>query len=246
MHLFRSRKKPQGLSERITEKKTFLENILLPCVLFSTLTGIFTGALVFSFNVVSTYVIHQSSELYHWVRENPAYTPLLIAGVLLLGLFSGWMLKLVPSARGGSLPVAVAHLRGHIAFRWIPNIVFVYLSSMITYLVGVPLGNEAPCVQMGAAAGKGTVSLFAKKTPRMGSICYDRRCLRGICRDYRRTALWHFLCTGRSTPPIHTHDHSGRHHEYCIRRSDFQIPLRFIQRRVDNYHNRLRAHTSSA
>ena len=163
MHLFRSRKKPQGLSERITEKKTFLENILLPCVLFSTLTGIFTGALVFSFNVVSTYVIHQSSELYHWVRENPAYTPLLIAGVLLLGLFSGWMLKLVPSARGGSLPVAVAHLRGHIAFRWIPNIVFVYLSSMITYLVGVPLGNEAPCVQMGAAAGKGTVSLFAKK-----------------------------------------------------------------------------------
>ena len=163
MHLFRPRKKPKDFSERLTEKKTFIENILLPCVLFSVLTGIFTGALVFSFNVVSTFVIHQSSEMYHWFRENPIYSPLLIVGILLLGLLAGWMLKKFPSARGGSLPVAIAHLRGHIAFRWIPNIVFVYLSSMITYLVGVPLGNEAPCVQMGAAVGKGTVSLFTKK-----------------------------------------------------------------------------------
>lgn len=163
MHLFRSRVRPQNLTEHIHERRTFLKNILLPCLLFSSLTGIFTGALVFSFNLISTYVVHQSSEMYHWVRENPQYIPLLILGVLILGLVAGWMLKIFPNARGGSLPVAVAHLRGHIAFRWIPNIVFVYFSSMITYLVGVPLGNEAPCVQMGAAAGKGTVSLFAKK-----------------------------------------------------------------------------------
>jgi H+/Cl- antiporter ClcA len=163
MHLSRSKKKPQNLAEHIRERRTFFKNILLPCLLFSTLTGIFTGALIFSFNIISTQVIHQSSEMYHWFRENPKYIPLLILGVLLLGLIAGWMLKVFPSARGGSLPVAVAHLRGHIAFKWIPNIIFVYFSSMITYLVGVPLGNEAPCVQMGAAAGKGTVSLFAKK-----------------------------------------------------------------------------------
>jgi len=163
MHLIRSRTKPQNLSEHFHERRTFIENILLPCLLFSALTGIFTGALIFSFNLISTHVIHVSSEIYHWVRENPIYFPVLLLGVLLLGALAGLMLKVFPSARGGSLPVAVAHLRGHIAFRWIPNIVFVYFSSMITYLVGVPLGNEAPCVQMGAAMGKGTVSLFAKK-----------------------------------------------------------------------------------
>ena len=163
MHLFRSSVRTKNWTEHIRERRTFLKNILLPCLLFSTLTGIFTGALIFSFNIISTYVIHQSSEMYHWIRENPRYIPLLILGVLFLGLIAGLMLKIFPNARGGSLPVAVAHLRGHIAFNWIPNIVFVYFSSMITYLVGVPLGNEAPCVQMGAAAGKGTVSLFAKK-----------------------------------------------------------------------------------
>ena len=163
MRLFRSKVRPQKLTEHISERKTFLENILLPCVLFSTLTGIFTGALIFSFNLLSTFVVHQSSEMYHWFRENPKYAPLLILGILLMGLIAGVMLKTFPSARGGSLPVAVALLRGHIAFRWIPNIVFVYFSSMITYLVGAPLGNEAPCVQMGAAAGKGTVRMFTKK-----------------------------------------------------------------------------------
>ena len=163
MHLFRPHKKPQNISERLQERRTFIENILLPCLLFSALTGIFTGALVFSFNLISTEVVHYSSEIYHFVRENPIYAPLLFLCVIVLGLLAGLMLKWFPNVRGGSLPVAVAHLRGHIAFKWLPNVVFVYFSSMISYLVGVPLGNEAPCVQMGAAVGKGTVGLFAKK-----------------------------------------------------------------------------------
>lgn len=163
MHLFRSHTKPQKLVDHIHERRTFVENILLPCLLFSALTGVFTGALIFSFNLISTAVISYSASIYQFVRANPIYIPLLLLGVAILGLLAGLMLKLVPSARGGSLPVAVAHLRGHIAFKWLPNIVFVYFSSMITYLVGVPLGNEAPCVQMGAAAGKGVVNLFAQK-----------------------------------------------------------------------------------
>lgn len=163
MHLFRTHTKPKKLADQLHERRTFVENILLPCLLFSAITGIFTGALIFSFNLASTAVIHFSSETYHFVRENPTYIPLLLLGVILLGLLAGLLLKLFPNVRGGSLPVAVAHLRGHIAFKWIPNIVFVYFSSMLSYLVGVPLGNEAPCVQMGAAAGKGAVSLFAKK-----------------------------------------------------------------------------------
>ena len=78
MHLIRSRTKPQNLSEHFHERRTFIENILLPCLLFSALTGIFTGALIFSFNLISTHVIHLSSEIYHWVRENPIYFPVLL------------------------------------------------------------------------------------------------------------------------------------------------------------------------
>jgi len=155
--------KPKNFSEHIEERRTFLQNILLPCLIFSTVTGILTGILMFTFNLASTAVIHLSSELYHLVHEHPLWIPLFLAGIALLGFLAGLLLKLFPNARGGSLPVAVSILRGHVAFRWLPNIVFVYLSSMLTYLAGVPLGNEAPCVQMGAAVGKGTVRLLDKE-----------------------------------------------------------------------------------
>lgn len=163
MKFAHSHPKPRNFSEHIAERRTFLQNILFPCLLFSTVTGIFTGVLMFSFNLLSTEVIHLSSELYAWVRLHPLFIPLFLGGIALLGLAAGLLLRMFPSARGGSLPVAVSILRGHVAFRWIPNIFYVYVSSMLTFLAGVPLGNEAPCVQMGAAVGKGTVRMFDRR-----------------------------------------------------------------------------------
>ena len=43
------------------------------------------------------------------------------------------------------------------------NIFFLFTSAMLTYLAGVPLGNEGPSVQIGTALGRGTVKIFSKK-----------------------------------------------------------------------------------
>ncbi|MBQ8371280.1 MAG: chloride channel protein [Clostridia bacterium] len=146
-----------------TNRSTYIKNILLPCLLFSVITGIFTGTLIFLFKAAASFVIGKSEELYAVVRSQPGYIPLFILGMTLVGLISAVLLRCVPDARGGGIPTAIAILRGLIPFCWVKTIVFVFASSMLTYFGGVPLGNEGPSVQMGTAVGRGTVSLFTRK-----------------------------------------------------------------------------------
>ena len=136
---------------------TYVKNILLPCLLFSGIAGVGTGLLIFLFKLCAGAVIDLSGTLYAGVRANPAFLPLLIGGAALLGLTSSVILRKVPDCRGGGIPTAIAVVQGLISFHWLRSIVFVFTSSMLTYLGGVPLGNEGPSVQMGTAVGRGIV-----------------------------------------------------------------------------------------
>lgn len=129
----------------------------------AALTGAITGILIFLFKAAASKLISISEEIHNTVRSNSTYIPLLIAGMAAIGLISAIILKYIPDARGGGIPTAIAILRGLIPFKWIKSIIFVFISAMLTYFGGVPLGNEGPSVQMGTAVGRGTVSLFAKK-----------------------------------------------------------------------------------
>ena len=143
-----------------TKTTSHIKNILFPCFLLSGVAGIFTGIVIFLFKAVSTYVISFSGDVYAFVRENPAYLPVLIGGALLIGLAAALLLHIEPNSKGGGIPTAVCIVRGLFEFRWLRSILMIFPSAMLTYLCGVPLGNEGPSVQMGTAAGRGAVSLF--------------------------------------------------------------------------------------
>ncbi|MBE6711253.1 MAG: hypothetical protein E7579_09060 [Ruminococcaceae bacterium] len=136
---------------------TYIKNILLPCLLFSGIAGAGTGVLIFLFKLCAGAVIDLSGDLYASVRETPAFLPLLIGGAALLGLAASVILRKIPDCRGGGIPTAIAIVKGLIPFHWVKSIVFVFTSAMLTYLCGVPLGNEGPSVQMGTAVGRGIV-----------------------------------------------------------------------------------------
>ena len=140
-----------------TNRLTYVKNILIPCLVFSTASGAGTGLLIFLFKWAASAVIGLSSTVYDAVREHPAYLPLLFLGALLLGLTAAFVLRKVPDCRGGGIPTSIAILRGLVPFHWLKSIVFVFGSAMLTYLCGVPLGNEGPSVQMGTAVGRGIV-----------------------------------------------------------------------------------------
>ncbi len=142
---------------------TYIKNILLPCFVFSGISGIVTGALIYIFKVTSSYVLGVSADIYNYVRENPIWLPVLILGAAFIGALTSFILSHTKNCRGGGIPTSVAILRGLIEFRWLKSIFFLFASAMLTFLGGVPLGNEGPSVQMGTAVGRGTVRLFAKK-----------------------------------------------------------------------------------
>ena len=136
---------------------------LLPMLVFPAVVGILTGVLVFVFKIASSFVMHKSAEVYSWVRENPEYFPLLLLGVCAIGFASAMLLRSAKECRGGGIPTAVASIRGLIPMKWAQGIFALFTSALLTYTAGVPLGNEGPSVQMGAAAGKGATGMFGKK-----------------------------------------------------------------------------------
>lgn len=135
----------------------------LPALALSALTGALTGALILLFKLLSSRVISLSGQLYAAVRADVRLLPLLVIGCAALGLLSSVLLSIEPSSRGGGIPTAVALVRGLFDFRWLRSILTVFPSAMLTYLGGLPLGNEGPSVQMGTAVGRGTVTLLGKR-----------------------------------------------------------------------------------
>ena len=140
-----------------------IKQTIIPCVALSALTGIFTGLLIFAFRFCAEHVITFSDTIYSAVRNRPIFIPLLILGAAVLGGISYLLLKAFPNARGGDAQTTITMLRGFIPIKWIQNTVGIFLSSMVSYFAGAPLGEEGTSVQMGAAVGKGTVNIFAGK-----------------------------------------------------------------------------------
>ena len=143
--------------------KNNIKHNLLPCFTLSMICGAFTGAFVFLFKILATLVIRLSSFCYAYVRENPIYIPLLFVALLAVGFASYFVIKYAPIAKGGGIPSAVTFIRGFVTFKWFTSALAVFGSTLITFLGGIPLGNEGPSVQMGCAIGRGTVNIFANK-----------------------------------------------------------------------------------
>ncbi len=142
---------------------TYITNIIFPCVFFSAVTGALTGVVIFLFKFITSRIIEFSGICYSYVRLHPEYFSFLLLSCVLLGLLSAFILKFSKNSRGGGIPSSVAILRDLISFHWLHSIIILPLSASLTYLCGVPLGNEGPSVQMGTAVGKGAVKLFPKK-----------------------------------------------------------------------------------
>ncbi len=140
-----------------------IKNILLPCLAFSFAAGFISALWVTAFKLAAQGIVHLSVSLYSGVRADPVWLAALVLGTAAIGLFASFILSLSHSCRGGGIPTSVAAIRGIVSFKWIKSIFILPLSALITFLCGLPLGTEGPCVQMGAAIGEGVVSCFGKK-----------------------------------------------------------------------------------
>lgn len=142
----------------------YIKNLVLPCFSFAVIAGVLSTLFIACFQWATGHVVHLSGVLYDAVRAKPIWLPCLIAGAIVLGLVSSFILTHSRTCRGGGIPTAVAAIRGIASFRWVASVFVLPVSALVTFLCGLPLGTEGPCVQMGAAIGDGVVkSLGGKK-----------------------------------------------------------------------------------
>ena len=140
-----------------------IKTLLLPCLAFSVSAGFLSAIIVTAFKLATEEVVHLSNMVYGEVRSNPILLPLLVLGTAAIGLIASIILTYSHSCRGGGIPTSVAAIRGIVGFKWLASIVVLPFAALLSFLCGLPLGTEGPCVQMGTAIGDGVVNCLGKK-----------------------------------------------------------------------------------
>lgn len=147
---------------KVSQYKKYIINLIVPAIVFGFITGTLTSFFVTLFKHIAHHVIHYSQICYEFIREHLYILPLVLLALLGISFILAYIYRRVPNLKGGGIPTSVGILRGIISFRWLRTLIGVFFLSLSSFLIGVPLGNEGPSVQMGTSIGRGSVRLFAK------------------------------------------------------------------------------------
>ncbi len=143
--------------------KIFFINLIFPAFIFGGVTGALTGIIVIIYKFCANYIIHFSEQGYEYLRAHLYFIPIIIIALFGIAYLFNLIYKKNPDAKGGGIPSSIAILRGIITFKWLRTLISVFFMSLVTFLIGVPLGNEGPSVLMGTAIGKGSVYPLSNK-----------------------------------------------------------------------------------
>ena len=137
-------------------------NAILPATLFGAVVGILTSVTVNFYKLCAKHILAFSESGYYFMKEHLYLVPIAIALFAVPAFILARIYKEIPNLRGGGIPTSIGILRGMIPFKWLRNVIGVFLLSLASFCIGVPLGNEGPSVQMGTAIGRGCVYSCAK------------------------------------------------------------------------------------
>ena len=132
-------------------------------LLLGALAGALTGLVITLYKFCAKHVIHLSEQGYAYLRSHPLWLIPAVIALVGLALLLAHVYRHTTNLRGGGIPTAIGILRGWLPFRWLHNALGIFTLSLTTFLVGVPLGNEGPSVQLGTAMGKGCSQLLGKR-----------------------------------------------------------------------------------
>lgn len=140
---------------------------ILSCALPALVFGIFSGAV--SATVVTAYKwfaknsVAISEKAYHFLSNNYIYIPVAIAILFFASIIFARIYRKAPNLQGGGIPTSIGAMRGYFSLDPLTNAVGAFCLSLISFLLGIPLGTEGPSVQIGTAVGSSLVKSSRKK-----------------------------------------------------------------------------------
>lgn len=138
-------------------------SIFLSIFILSGVTGVLTTLIIALYKFCAKYIITFSQKGYAYINGKLWLLPIVLFGLFLISCFFDYVYKKEPNLKGGGIPTAIAVIRGIVSFNWLKNLIGTFVLSLLSFFIGVPLGNEGPSVQMGADIGKGVISPFSKR-----------------------------------------------------------------------------------
>ena len=143
--------------------KNYFVNLFVPSFVLGSVTGIITAVVICFYKLCATYIIELSGKGYELLRATPIWLAAVLPVLFLVALCFAKIYRKNPDLSGGGIPTSVGALRGLLPVNGLKTLIGIFTMSITSFLIGVPLGNEGPSVQMGTAVGKCCVRSLAKK-----------------------------------------------------------------------------------
>ncbi len=141
--------------------RLFLDNAMnMFCM--SVLTGLFAGVIVTFYNILMSIGEGTSEQLYALLSDNPAFIPLLFAGLAAGAVLIGTLVRFVPMIRGSGIPQIEGAARGVIRFKWYVTMCSMFAASLACVFMGYPAGAEGPSLEIGGCCGSATGTLLKR------------------------------------------------------------------------------------
>ena len=137
--------------------------LMIPIIVIGISTGALTGTAVTVYRVLAYHAISFSEHLYSFLNEKPVFIAAAVPVLALIAVALRFIYKKFPSLKGGGISDTMGLVGGIFTFKWLRSFVGTFTLSLLNFLIGVPLGNEGPCVLMGASLGKAVTTALGKK-----------------------------------------------------------------------------------
>ena len=137
--------------------------LIVPVIVIGISTGALTGAVVTFYRFIAYYAISFSEHAYSFMKEKPLFILAAVPVLVLIAFLLRFIYKKYPSIKGGGISDTMGLVGGIFTFRWLRSLVGTFTLSLLNFLLGVPLGNEGPCVLMGASLGRAVTGSLGKK-----------------------------------------------------------------------------------
>ena len=124
-------------------------------ILWGLVVGIITGAVISLFRVLIDDVLGWFVKVDPLLIHHPWWLVAMIGGIILVGLFIGWLLHTEPNISGSGIPQVEGQLEGELETKWWPILWKKFVSGVLAIGPGLFLGREGPSIQLGAAVGQG-------------------------------------------------------------------------------------------
>lgn len=144
-------------------KKTPVIKHIGTALLLGGIVGAVTGAVITLYKLCAKHAVHLAEEGYDLFRHRPLWLVAAVAVLIAVAGILTLIYRRTSNLRGGGIPTAIGMIRGWIPVRWARNAVGVWVLSLSSFLMGLPLGTEGPSVQLGTTLGKGCSQLLGKR-----------------------------------------------------------------------------------